>query len=69
VIVVRVVISTAAFPALLVVLVEPVAQLLLIIEKLLFRIEFRYVWHFGVLLLLVHGTVAFSWLYLISLIL
>ena len=68
-IVVRVVISAAALPALLVVLVEPVTQLLLIILKLLFRIEFRYDWHFGLLWLLVHWTVAFSGLHLISLIL
>ena len=68
-IVVRVVISAAALPTLLVVLVEPVTQLLLIIVKLLFRIEFQYDWHFGLLWLLVHGTVAFSGLHLISLIL
>jgi hypothetical protein len=59
-IVVRVVVSAATLPALLVVLVQPFAQHLLIIENLHFRIEFRYYWHFGVLWLLVYGTVAFS---------
>ena len=68
-IVVRVVICAAALAALLIVLVEPLAQHLLIIEKVLFRIEFRYDCHFGVLWPLVHGTVAFSGLYLIALIL
>lgn len=62
-------VSAAALPALLVVLVQPFAQHLLIIEKLLFRIEFRYYWHFWALWLLVHGTVAFSGLYFIALIL
>ena len=68
-IVVWVVVSAAALPALLVVLVQPLAQHLLIIKNLLFRIEFRYYWNFRVLWLLVHGTVAFSGLNCISLIL
>ena len=68
-IVVRVVICAAALAALLIVLVEPLAQHLLIIEKLLFRIEIRYDWYFWVLWPLVYWTVAFSGLYLIALIL